>query len=67
MVDRWQVDQNPNLDLKNYTGLIGSKYFHNYAYQWVYFFENFEIVAISTDKIFFNGHTYKVDIGQHFC
>ena len=32
----------------------------------MYFFENFEIVAISTDKIFFNGHTYKVDIGQHF-
>ena len=33
----------------------------------MYFFENFEIVAISSDKItFFNSHTYKVDIGQHF-
>ena len=27
----------------------------------LYFFENFEIVAIGTDKNTFNGHTYKVD------
>ena len=31
------------------------------------FFERFEIVDICTDKnTFFDGHTYKTDIGQHF-
>jgi hypothetical protein len=34
-----------------HTGLIGSKSFHNYAFKGcTYFFENFEIVASSTDK-----------------
>ena len=33
----------------------------------MHFCRKFEIVAIDTDKnTFFNGHTYKTDIGQHF-
>jgi len=33
----------------------------------VYFFENFEIASISTEKKhFLNSHTYKDDIGQYF-
>jgi hypothetical protein len=33
----------------------------------VHICRKFEIVAIDTDKTtFFNDHTYKTDIGQHF-
>ena len=33
----------------------------------VYFYRNFEIQTISTDKfVFWGSHTYKADIVQHF-
>ena len=36
------------------------------CFQSVYFFKDFEIVATITDKKRVNGHTYKVNIQQHF-
>ena len=49
----------------SHTGLIGSKSFQNYLKGCISL-KTLKLWLLVMTKHFFNGHTYKVDIGQHF-